>query len=633
MVRHLGFRVLLLGCVAAMSAEAGQWSLTGTDAQLGNYSGTLSISPSGVVTHAIRFEQYRFRGMPVEEVWQTNVLPVAGQREAHFPIKLTSHIVKYENQTQTTQADLVVKLTIPQNSFQWSYLNRREQVTPVGGTAGEIQLGTVSKIPSADRPSGPVSVIARTVARRFYQLPEMRPFISNPQLRRGLHFVTRDTVNYDFYRGQPGTLRVVDAKATDFSSMAEFLRYEAYSYNLTQKAQAQDTRMQRLMIDSFGLVSHPHLDESGKLKGHEGELSSALWTGVYILSQSWRYEATRDAQALANIRRSFQGMLMLAEIHDEPQEFARSLRVSGEPWQDPHDSNWRKARASYGNVDYHARGNNDMLRGLVMGLLVSYQTLPDISSTDKARVVTALKRLTQSRIAQSRSSNELYAAGALAMVEKTPANVRAYRDAHNRWRRSLGNLTPPIKGSGIITDWSGNFLGLVADLLLERIHSELRPDAIKPLLERSEGNWDDIKLLRPTPHTFFLAAMRSKYPGILRAVPDAQLEDARWALREMLREKPGIDFEINHAARPDFVPSPYPALFWKFIDGEDDPEGRMLSLVAPPLFASYGSDHMIWRLSPFGYKSGAIQGAPRAGTDYLVAYWLARRYGLIGAND
>jgi hypothetical protein len=127
--------------------------------------------------------------------------------------------------------------------------------------------------------------------------------------------------------------------------------------------------------------------------------------------------------------------------------------------------------------------------------------------------------------------------------------------------------------------------------------------------------------------------MRSKYPSVLGAVPEASMEDARWALREMLKEKPGVEFSIDHSARPDFVPSPYPALFWKFIDGEDDPEGRMLALVAPPLFASHGADHMIWRLSPFGFKSGALEGAPRAGTDYLFAYWLARRFGLIAAGE
>ncbi len=630
--------LILLLSFAATAAETLTWSIEGSDPIWGSYEGTLSLANSGnaqIATHQIRFKQRKFKNMPVDEVWPVPVIARAGQRLVNFNIRLSSHVTSVNDEQQIEQGDLQLSLNLPTDSRSqdWSINGRRETLRPIPGSKALLDVGSKTRIESADRPQGAVSAIARLVARKFYDLPVMREHLENPEFKRGLHFVLRDTVNYNFYQQKPGSLRIVGEWASDFSAMAEFLRYQAYAYSLTDKAQAQDVRMQEIMIDSFGLINHPHLDAQGNLEGHEGDLSSVLWTGIYVMSQSWRYEATRDAKALIDIRRSLRALLTLAEIHDDPKEFARSLRTVGDRWQDTEDSHWKLARPEYGQVEYHDRGNNDMLRGLVLGLLISHQSIPDLSANEKTRIINGLKRLVNSRIAQEKVSNELYVLGALAIVEKTPDNLRNFNAVYEKWRRSLGNITPAVKGSGIITDWSGNFLGVVADVLLEKVFSELKPDAIPALLERSFENWKDTKLLRPTPHTLFLAAMKVKYPQIKSDVA-ALVDDARWSLREMLREKPGIAFTIDQSKTTSFVPSPYPALFWKFFNREEGPgDERMLCLIAPPLFASVGADHMIWRLSPFAVENGAGIGQPRAGTDYLFAYWLGRRHGVLKSDE
>ena len=74
--------------------------------------------------------------------------------------------------------------------------------------------------------------------------------------------------------------------------------------------------------------------------------------------------------------------------------------------------------------------------------------------------------------------------------------------------------------------------------------------------------------------------------------------------------------------------SPYPALPWKLDWTTTD---RTQALRGRPLFEQPSGEHY-WKENPFAYK-GNMAGTESPGVDYLHAYWLGRRFGVLGADE
>lgn len=72
--------------------------------------------------------------------------------------------------------------------------------------------------------------------------------------------------------------------------------------------------------------------------------NNGLWTGLYVASQAFRYAATGDAQALAQLRRTLNGTYQMLKITGKPGLYTRDFRDPSLPQQyciedEPHYAN------------------------------------------------------------------------------------------------------------------------------------------------------------------------------------------------------------------------------------------------------------------------------------------------------
>jgi len=113
--------------------------------------------------------------------------------------------------------------------------------------------------------------------------------------------------------------------------------------------------------------------------------------------------------------------------------------------------------------------------------------------------------------------------------------------------------------------------------------------------------------------------------GTMRHQPAHQywMDQAIWMMREIPipRNSSFIDWSIN----PDYTPSPYPELLWKYKKAEAS--DRIQSLRVYPVFESTSSSYY-WKDNPFKLHY-AINWPNQTGIDFMIAYWFGRYHGVI----
>jgi len=465
---------------------------------------------------------------------------------------------------------------------------------------------------------------------RWYQRenPDLRPFQGHPEYLSRSHFAVYDDADFEFYQKNKSSL-VIYNKSHDVHSETEaYLKFQAYRYSLEEKVHKFDQEVANEFINSLGIYSlrvGPYWF---------GEVDAALWTGMYLMSQSMRHSVTGEIQALENMKRALRGLFLLMDVPQDSREFARSVS----PVSENHVTagNWQQGTGPYANIKWLPGGNNDMMRGLIIGFLSAYRSLPQNDEL-RRELEQKMFRLIELRLSQkSTGSNRMFALGFRALIT---GNEQDYVDYINEY---IAN--PQLQdffglGHGFlfegIADWSGVHLsavGTISQILLARELSrvfnypvyewssgearETRSSAKMIAREQTENLWRQYETFRHARRDF-LCIFAHNARGM--RVPQECLR----GLHEILYEVPAGSLAFDNRLRSGFVMSPSPRLPWKSVGSQRKPfdfheqANRAYPFVEGLAFTS----NYLWKEEGFPIHGSKSEGLKMPRVDYLWSYW------------
>jgi hypothetical protein len=656
---------LLVARAAAL--ESGIWTISGVDAELGSYTGTLEVreAKDGFLD-AIRLVQLeRFKhqdGRSVDLAW-TGKAASETVRSATltFPLIRADFITQVGDLVRTSAeaAPIVVTATLQEQdnrSVTVSYTapDRPQLAIHEHGIfvspPGEAAIWRPQRFlqETHREPEPGLKRILFDLFKSYHALPALQPYVNDPRFQRAVHFQVIEHTDFDYYRAHPDRLRVVN-KVVDAISLAETeVRANAFraSFN-TKAAFYQKGLTHRGLVGPHGMV----VESIGALGEERPDGDSALWTGVYTYTQALRFKATGDAEALDNLRRSLKGILTLMDITGDPRTFARTLRLAGPPLS----GNWRRGTGDFASLDWLAGGNNDMSKGLLLGMIAGWEVLPEGDSL-RAAILPHAKALLQLCQFQRKRSAECKLEspnvklpninpelpnislelpninpGAAELLAGITNDDLSLIDMGLGWLRQPQLLLYAKEGAGPfyfqgISDWSGNHLTLVTTVAIQWLLGQTSDTELTSLWIRASGKaWKVLHRLEHPLHAALAAGLHALTDPKAQAKATDQ---ALWGLRSF--PLPKHPYPVDHRIRDDFVMSPYPSLFWKF-DWIRNP-GRQQSLVAYGML-EHVHDASRWNDGDFAITQAELGNKEVPGVDFLFLYWIARTTDLIRPED
>ena len=655
---------LFVGLVFVEASFAGTlWEVSGQDPEFGKYRGHVLVEPSSNCPDLIEVQSSNFLATDLErcDFFVQRVVEFDNPHtliaespslsaKSNPPVRVEKRIqwvlegqAKFHPETRTLSvsfllnplAEETLDLILDPSRRIWSVIKpntwaafENEKLTEPMQTQEPFEKLNLFQLHSVQKPQLP-DCLVHILAGKFYEDPFVKSFAKQKRFKEKIHFEIKDPTNFAFYRNQHQVLRIVNHPLNENEIRLEYFKFQAYAKTLAEKAAEFEQQVPSLGLDGWGLISVPVLNTQGQLVGREADYDAALWTGQYILSQALRYKITGEEEALRNIDRSVRGLLLLVDVSPDPREFARSLRPAH---QKPFVKNdgWTAGVGKFADLEYNINGNNDMIRGLIMGLALGGELLP--SPQMKVAIVARLRQLlAKSRIVHKNLTHQLVAAGGIYIITKDSKDLQAYLSILDSLENgSIDDFRLP-KNIGGISDWSGNNLGLVKDILRLHIAKEAHAkNEIDAVLSGSLGDWKQLKHFRVAPHTFFLAGETS----LNNEISAESREAALWNLREFPPQKIQGPGGFDHSKDPGFVLSPYPSQPWKFLDSKRPASAGYQSLVSYPFYSSGALTSLwVWRESPFQMAGSTADNQSTTGADYLYAYWLGRSSGVLSASD
>lgn len=645
--RHLLLAPLLLAALAAPAtaqARAGRYDVQGVDASLGAYTGRVELRPGATAgaydyVREVTYGQALASGRRLTAVWTGRAVDQGQDVQVTVSLRRTGWITRLGSRARTA-ADMT-----PQA------VTGTLRPDASGGLSGTLTGGSVSTT-EVLRPAGPVGAAPLFQAERRYEpihgappallktvlfavfngyhnLPALAPYKNDARFRAAVHLNLIDRTGFDWLRARPQELLVVDQVVDPITVAEAEVRRSTFGLRLHEKATLHQADLDSHLFDVTGLVA------AGARRTPQGtwepieDMSTCLWSGVYLYSQALRFQVTSEPAALQQVERLAGVLCDLVEIDPRPGEFARSLRPIN---RSPLGGSWHAGAGPFAHLAYHDNGNNDMVKGLILGFLGAWDVLP-VGSPVRPRIQAAVREIADHWIGSSgasgtsgtrrNSAGNKIALGMLAhWITGDPAYERIWKGA---LRKPLALLELASGGTFAaygIADWSGTHLGVCSRVALVELSRRLRT-GWQPLFEQSlESSFKFVgKYMRCTlPWSAARAALLNRHG-------DGAAERALWGLREFPYPKPG--HAVDRRLDPDWVPSPYPSLPWK-LDWMTNP-GRQQGLISYPTFMGQPSNY-VWRSSPLDAGDGATD-VERPAADYLFVYWMARKGGLISATE
>ncbi len=625
----------------------GIYSMTGSDGVWGEYTGTAELRDDGDGPYLVHLRHWTDADFEGDEIASAFTGEVTSDDEPFtFEVSLgrVGFIVEYGTETRDTDVANNAPILFEGVFTRTSSAELAGDFQPVSGPGelGFSEIWTWTSPPGDDpiwrnereiRPGhdpvdpAELATLFATYAT-YHGMPEVAPYVGRPEFQDAIHHFVFDPTDYDYYQQNSGILRVIQ-KVVDAISLVETRqRARAYGNTLAQKRAHFEPLVPQYNLNSVGMVCgyDPTLPV-GDQQTPNGD--SMLWTGVYAATQAMRYMETGDPEAVDNMLLTVHGQLMCYDIAPTPGDFARTIRdhIPGDT-----DPDWIQGLGVYSAYDWEVGANNDMLKGFFVGfpwvfLALSQAGGHDVVLNDMQTVIEGLlddsPLVDVSGVADiQNTSNRMIALLIYYMMNQDAGTYLEYTALYPEVSLYLTTMGGGHTYEYGISDWSGNHLGIQTMLTL--LFTATHGDNVLVPLENHVLEYQEIM-------TTGLERMRDTRIGLLQLIYGAvgdfatappEVEDALWVMREMPipKESHHVDWRIN----PRYCMSPFPSLPWKFdwMDG-----GRFQSITSYPLFER-GPDMYEWKSNPMSFEAGATT-TQNPGVDFLLAYWFARRFGVI----
>jgi hypothetical protein len=409
--------------------------------------------------------------------------------------------------------------------------------------------------------------------------------------------------------------------------------YRPGHLGLAEKADLFETELFERHVAPEGIVLYSiGLRERAARPQHYGNLAdAAYWTGCALASESVRYAVTGSPDALARAAQLVDGLSLLQRVTGVPGLLARTI----DP--DPDDAAIRGLqgvwfRASPPNERYWVKGDvsKDQYCGVSFGYATAYALLPEGETRDAIRRdLGAIARYLDRndlviRDAEGRATTY---AGLEAWIGPVPLGPNALialaifssaEDAtgdaaiSTRHRRLIREKYPEACAHAKFeafgkTNHSNDMMSFLGYYTVLRLESD--PAVRAPILRGLDDIWDSVR----GEHNALFAAIRCSQ----RPVDPATLADVRETLR-LFPETKRV-YPVDNRGRADVPLSPW-----------TNRKGRPKAAVALPINQRPMAS-MYWKSDPCELAGDLDADGDQeyAGVDYLLAYWLARRHGLL----
>lgn len=634
---HLGFCLwAMLLCLAGsigLAQASTVFTVEGFDAR-GSFKGQAEITATNNGYQFVRVINYEDAvrvedGRTLAWVWMGKAVATPGGGWTFSANLQRADFIKHRGPLTRTQADqtptaisgtLALDHGVLKGQFQGLDVATSETWSmPAVSTTAPIFEASIAQTPTHNALQSSTRNALFSLYASFQALPDVAPYADLSLFKNPIHTAIRDTTDYDFYQQHPKALRVINKVIDPISLQETLVRADAYKWSLADKAAFFDHVTADKGMDSASGLLFEWINHQGIGTASD---DAALWTGAYALSQYYRFLVTRDETALTTIAKTATGLLKLLEITGDSRTFARSLRkAEGHPTPP-----WIAGTGEFSGLEWEQGGNNDMFKGILLGLTVAQASLCD-GTVSYGEICARIKRdmsraVTELSLAQGSSYNRL---GALWLTAYSTGSALALSETKKEWNRQSNAL---LSGSNVtynngIADWSGSHLAVIQYLNFKLLSEKYPLQGIDTDTPLKRGIENIYQSFARVPMGLWSVAFSA-----LGTMPHANAkDDALWRLREMPAPKTEVD--IDQRISQAFVMSPFPSAPWKMDWSSQD---RTQSLNAMPLFKGSAYRGYAWKENIFGYKANNV-GGELPGADYLIAYWLGRSLGVIKDSD
>jgi hypothetical protein len=349
---------------------------------------------------------------------------------------------------------------------------------------------------------------------------------------------------------------------------------------------------------------------------HAGD--AAIWTGHYLAAEAFRYAVTKSPDALANARRALSGIQGLVDVTTpaQPDVLARFL------WPDSWQYADRMAliegghgvyRGAPGGVPHRWLGNTsrDQYSGVFFGLGVAFDLIdqPDVRS----RIASLLTRMLELLLRNSWN---------VPMPDGSFSTTFLIRPDQQLTFLQVGRRVNPARFAGVYREYRTTYAGaVIAPIAVEcqdphRSYYKFNLNHI--------NLYNLIRLEEPgAPRALYVNAFQglractkdhgnAHFNLVERAIngPDAARDADTRRYLSLWLQRPRRDYYVD-------LRSKYAAC------------GENRACNAIPVNERPNTD-FLWQRSPFLLYGGVDGTVETAGIDYLLAYWMARYYRVLG---
>jgi len=352
----------------------------------------------------------------------------------------------------------------------------------------------------------------------------------------------------------------------------------------------------------FGTILDPVYagPASNQVTGYTRCGDSALWTGAYLAAEAFRYNVTRSADALNNVKTALAGLQALTDVTGD-NRLARCMVPAGSPFAagiaSEEASNTIHQTASWMWVDNTSR---DQVVGAFFGLNAAFDLVDD--DTVKSTVSDVVTRMVGFIAGHQWTPNDDLSNTFQLRPEELQMLLQVARHVNPANTVSGPFFVLPVE-TAVLVDVQDTSSYFKFNLDYMTLYNLVR-------LQNNGDNQDAYELVRgytASQQNAFFNMVDCALNG-LDAARDAETR----ALLDQWLERPRRDFFVDLSKT---VP----------VCGSQACSPVPVPLRPPADF--------LWQVSPFQLSGGIAGRIEGAGIDYILPYWMGRYYGVIAQGS